>query len=147
MTKNHTWKFWKSIKTQCFFIPLLQKLNHRYALICSNSDPNFKPIHQSICELYRFLKKCCKKKNTKKIRWTLKAYLGWIQLKFGIGGAPPQRNSHSKFRVFLFKKCFLYWCKIHTCLLRVSGFLGRTTHYCVSWYTSWYTCYHFVDWG
>ena len=60
-------------------------------------------------------KKCCEKKkkkekkNTKKIRRTLKANISgppWqIQLKFGIGGAPPRMNSHRKFCVFLFREC------------------------------------------
>jgi len=91
---------------------------------------------------YSDFKKCCKKKNTKKIRQTLKAHISgtaWqIQLKFGIGGAPPRGNSHGKFCVFLFRECwatdawkrrFLYSCKIHTCLSCTLGFLGRTTHY------------------
>ena len=45
----------------------------------------------------------------KKLRRTLKAHIlrtaWWIQLKSGIGGAPPQENSHRKFRVFLFGEC------------------------------------------
>ena len=88
---------------------------------------------------YSDFKKCCekKKKNTKKIRQTLKAHISgtaWqIQLKFGIGDAPPQGNSHRKFRVLLFKECwatdawkrrFIYSCKIHTCLSLAPGFLG-----------------------
>ena len=100
------------------------------------------------CVSYSNFKKCCekKKKNTKKIRRTLKAHISgtaWrIQLKFGIGGAPPRGNSHRKFRVFLFKECwatdawkrhFLYSCKIHTCQSCAPGFLGHTTHYRVSW--------------
>ena len=149
MTKDHTWKFWKSIITPCFFIPLLQKLNRRYALIVLQIPG------QSIkaCVSYSDFKKCCKKKkkkkekkNAKKIRRTLKAHISgtaWrIQLKFGIGGAPPRENSHRKFCVFLFRECwttdawkrrFFYSCKIHTCLSRAPGFLGRTTHYRVSW--------------
>ena len=96
---------------------------------------------------YSDFKKCCEKKNTKKIRRSLKAHISgkaWrIQFKFGIRGATPQGNSHRKFRVFLFRECwatdawkrhFLYSCKIHTCLSRAPGFLGRTTHYRVCWY-------------
>ena len=101
------------------------------------------------CTSYSDFKKCCekkknKKKNTKKIRWTLKVHIsgtaGRIHLKFGIECAPPRGNSHS---VFLFRECwatdtwkqhFLYSCKIHTCLSCAPGFLGRTTHYHVSWY-------------
>ena len=58
-------------------------------------------------------------------------------------GCPPQGNSHRKFRVFLVRECwatdawkqhFLYSCKIHICLSRTLGFLGRTTHYRVSWW-------------
>ena len=55
----------ESFKTQCFFIQLLQKLNHRYALICSNSGPNLKAIQQSTHKLERF-EKCCKKEKKKK---------------------------------------------------------------------------------
>jgi len=44
-----------------------------------------------------------------KIRRTLKVHISGtvrrIQLKFGIGGAPPRRNPHRKFRVFLFREC------------------------------------------
>ena len=32
--------------------------------------------------------------------------MAWqIQLKFGIGGVPPQRNSHRKLSAFLFREC------------------------------------------
>ena len=146
MTKDRTWKFWKSIITQCFFIPLLQKL-HRYTLICSNRAPNFKAIHQSMRKLCWFQKRRKKKrKNMKKIRRTLKAHISgmtWrIQLKFGNGSTPPWGNSHRNFGVLLvreywatdaWKRRFLYSCKIHTCLSRAPGFLGRMTHYSVSW--------------
>ena len=84
--------------------------------------------------------------NAKKIRWTLKALISgtawWIQLKFETDGAPPQGNLYGRFRVFLFRECqttdawkqrFLYSCKIHPCLSCALGFLGCTTHYCVSW--------------
>ena len=60
---------------------------------------------------YSDFKKCCRKnkKNMKKIRRTLKAHIlgraWWIQFKFGIAGAPPQRNSHGKFCAFLFREC------------------------------------------
>ena len=64
-----------------------------------------------------------------------------IQLKFGIGGAPPLGNSHRKFHVFLFwecwatvawKRCFLYSCKIHTCLSRVLvSWTARHTTVCL----------------
>ena len=41
----------------------------------------------------------------KKIRRTLKAGMAWwIQLKFGIGGAPPRGNLHRKFCVFLLRE-------------------------------------------
>jgi len=33
------------------------------------------------------------------------AYLGRVQLKFGIGGATPRGNSHRKFHVLLFREC------------------------------------------
>ena len=55
---------------------------------------------------------------------------------------PTSREFTQKFRVLLFWECwasdawkrrFLYSCKIHTCLLRALGFVGRTTHYRVSW--------------
>jgi len=60
---------------------------------------------------YSDFKKCCKKnkkekKNTKKIRQSLKAHISgtaWrIHLKFGIEGAPPRGNL---LRVFLFREC------------------------------------------
>ena len=95
--------------------------------------------------------KCCKKKNMKKIRLTLKACImetAWrIQLKFGIGSAPPQADLHRKTCVFLFRDCratdgwkwhflYMYSYKIHTCLSCAVGFLGHTTHYRVSWSVS-----------
>ena len=146
MTKNALGNF-EIDYNLVFFYPIATKLNCKYALICSNSAPISR---QSIkaCVSYNNFKKCCKKKkkNMKKIRWTLKAHIlgtAWrIQLKFGIGGAPSRRNSHRKIRVFLFRECwatdvwkrrFLYSCKIHTCLSRSPGFLGRTTHHRVSW--------------
>ena len=51
---------------------------------------------------------------------------------FGIVGAPPRRNLYSKISMFQFrdyratdvcKWCYLYSCKVHTCLL-CTGFLG-----------------------
>jgi len=44
----------------------------------------------------------------KKIRQTLKAHISgtawWIQLKFGIGGAPLRGNLHKFFCVFLLRE-------------------------------------------
>ena len=95
---------------------------------------------------YSDFKKCCEKKkkekkNTKKIRRTLKAHISgkaWrIQFKFGIGGSTPRGNSHRKFRVFLFrefwatdawKRRFLYSCKVHTCLSHAKGFFFLGPH-------------------
>ena len=56
---------------------------------------------------YSDFKKCCEKKekkNTKKIRRTMKVHISgtaWrIQLKFGVGGAPPRGNSRRNFVCF-----------------------------------------------
>jgi len=125
-----------------FLYPIATKIeSYMRSNICSNSA-------RQACVSYSNFKKCCKKKkkkekkkNTKKIRLALKVHIletAWqIQLKFGIGGAPPRRNSHRKFCVFssvqgvssyrCVKRCFRYSCKIHTCLSRAPGFLGHTT--------------------
>jgi len=56
---------------------MLQKLKHRYALMCSNSGPNFRAIHQSKHKLWRFKKNVAKrrKKKEKKNKKKIRAYL------------------------------------------------------------------------
>jgi len=96
-----------------------------------------------ICE-----KKKKKKKNTKKIRWTLKAHvLGtawWIQLKLGIGGAPPRAqkilcvSAQGSFELQMHENGIFFTPIKYTLVCpipKVSFFSGRTTHYRVSWCT------------
>ena len=64
------------------------------------------------CVSYIDFKKCYEKtekekKNAKKIRRTVMAHISgmaWqIQLKFEIGGSPPQGNLYKKFHLFLLR--------------------------------------------
>ena len=124
---------------------MLQKMNHRYTLLCSNSVPISRQSIK-VRTSYNNLKKCCeKKKNTKKIRQTLKAHiLGTAQI--WNWRYPPQKFTQKIFCVFVqglssywcVKTAFLYSCKIYTCLLHAQGLLGCMTHYRVSHYrVSW----------
>ena len=101
------------------------------------------------CASYSNFKKCCekrknKKKNAKKIRWTLKVHISgtaWqIQLKFRIEGSLPWGNLHKKFCVFLLRECwatdvwkqhFLYSCKIHTCRMPQVSWAAQHTTVCL----------------
>ena len=68
----------------------------------------------------------------KKIRRTLKAHISgmaWrIQLKFGIGGAPPRGNSHRKLRVSVrlqMRENSVFFTPVkYTLVCRVPRFLG-----------------------
>jgi len=103
----------------------------------------------SYCDFSKVCKKKMKKikkKNTKKLRQTLKVRTGIsltarrIQLKFGMECVLSRRTFHRKnsalslrhYRVAdEWKWHFLGSCIIHTCLSHAR--IGRTTHYCVSW--------------
>ena len=88
-----------------------------------------------------------KEKKSEENKTNFKAHIlrmDWqIPLKFETEGAPLWIHSYRKFCMFLFRECwatdswkqsFPYSCKIHPCLLRALGFMGRTTQCHISWF-------------
>jgi len=126
--KNRTLDFQKSLITLLFLIQSLQNVDCKCALICSYCPPNLKKIGWSMRNFSKVYEKKIKKKNTKKLRRTLKVCIGvmakWVQLKFGMvtRGTFQRKNCAVPFRNYrvidAWKRHLLGSCIIHTCLLR-----------------------------
>jgi len=106
VTTIPTCNFWKSHITLLFFIHLQQILNCKCTLIIILQPPNFKKsIHNFFSKLCR--KKRILKKNTKNIRWILKAHIsmmtGQIHLKFEMGNAKSWGNIYVCFHLGIIK--------------------------------------------